>query len=437
MPTVAVRLVLAILVSLAIFGLTTTLWHYRIDGPLTNAIDFRTFYCGGWALDAGGDPYLVEPTRTCERAALAIAGFSYGAKNLLGALYLPVWVAAFGVLARLPYKLAVEVWMTLNIVALCIATFVTATLCRVRPILAAIALLASLGYESFFYGQPVPIAVAALTIAALAARKNRVTIVAIALLIASIQLHLALPAALGALLFVRGARRPLVIAAALIAALSLIFYAGLTHEYVTSVLPLQSRAEIENFADQYSLSTVLWKIGVAIPLALKLGTLSYVAMVALGLYVGKRLCDRFDDRAFAILAPSAFVTFGGPYIHAHQIASALPFAFLLATYARGAGARTAFASLVLAIVLLAIPFAVIADEPGVNQFFPHQAYVRAGPFRDPAAKELIEVSYIEREDALTKSNERTPAVQLMWKLPTWFALVVLLTSATALARRAR
>jgi hypothetical protein len=280
----------------------------------------------------------------------------------------------------------------------------------------------------------VPIAVAALAIAALAARAGRGAIVAIALVVASIQLHLAVPACVGAFLLVPRARRPLAIAAGVGVAISLSFYAGLTHEYLASVLPLQSRAEIENFADQYSLSTVLWKLGVSIPLALQLGTLSYVAMFALGVYVGKRLCDRFDDPAFAILAPSAFVTFGGPYIHAHQIASALPFAFLLATYARGGAARAAYASLVAAIVLLAIPFQTIADEPGVNQLLPHQAYVRAGPLREPAASELIETGYIEREDILTKSNERTPAVQVMWKVPTWFALAVLLTCAVVVAR---
>jgi hypothetical protein len=60
--------------------------------------------------------------------------------------------------------------------------------------------------------------------------------------------------------------------------------------------------------------------------------------------------------------------------------------------------------------------------------------VRPAPFRIPSADELIDRGYIEREDALAESNERTPAVQLAWKLPTWCALVVLLFVSLAVAR---
>jgi hypothetical protein len=410
------------------------LWHYGVDGPLTNAIDFRAFYCAGAALDAGGDPYLEEPVRSCERASLRAAGFSFTERDVLVAPYPPLALAAFGLLARLPYRTAVELWLTLAFAALCLAIVLTARLARLRPLIVGLALVASVGFASFFLGQSVPLAVAGLVAAALSARTGPPWLTALGLVVASIQPHLALPAWIGAALLVPSARTAIAASLVALVGLSFAFFSRLTVEYVRVVLPLHSRAEVANFTDQYGLSALLHHYGVGVALALRLGSLSYVVSLAIGISVAARLVRRFDDRAFAILAPSAIITIGGPFVHGHQIAAALPFALLLLGNLRGSAFRIATIALGIAIVALAIPWNTIADQPGVDEFFPHQAYVRPAPFRIPSADELIDRGYIEREDALAESNERTPAVQLAWKLPTWCALVVLLFVSLAVAR---
>jgi hypothetical protein len=418
-----------------IFCATSTLWHYGIDGPLTNAIDFRAFYCAGSALDGGHDPYLEEPVRSCERATLHLAGFSSSEKDVLVAPYPPLALAVFGALARLPYRIAVELWLTLCLSAVCIAIFTTAALTRFRPLYVAVALVPSVGFALFFFGQPVPIVVAALVIAAFAARSGPGWIAAAGLVVAFLQPHLALPAAIAAAILVPRVRRPLAIAALALVALSLVLFGPLTYEYASVTLPLHSRAEVTNFTDQYGLSALLYRLGVPIPTAMLIGSLSYLFVLGLGIVVAARLIRSFRDRAFALLAPSALITTGGPFIHAHQIAVALPFALLLFASVRQLEDRVVQIALGLAIVGLAVPWSTIADQPGVNEILPHQAYVRPGPFRIPSANEPIDRGYAEREDALANSNERTPAVQIAWKLPTWGALLILLCSSLVLARR--
>ncbi len=420
--------------GVATFFLTTMLWHYGVDGPLTNAIDFRAFYCAGAALDAGGDPYREEPVRSCERASLRVAGFSSSERDVLVAPYPPLALAAFGVLARLPYRTAVEMWLTISFASLCLAIVLTARLARLRPLIVGLALFASVGFASFFLGQAVPLAVAGLVVAALTARAGPPWLTALGLVVASIQPHLALPAWIGAALLVPRARPAIAAALAALVVLSLACFARLTVEYATVVLPLHSRAEVANFTDQYGLSALLHHYGVGVAPALRLGSLSYVVFLAIGIFVAARLVRRFDDRAFATLAPTAIITIGGPFVHGHQIAAALPFALLLLGNVRTGALRITTVALGVAIVALAIPWNTIADQPGVDQFFPHQTYVRPAPFRIPSPDELIDRGYIEREDALAESNERTPAVQLAWKLPTWFALLVLLGVSLTVAR---
>ena len=424
----------AIVALAAIFVLTSTLWRYGVDGPLTNAIDFRAFYCAGSALDAGGDPYRVEPVRSCERESLRVAGFSFAEKDVYVAPYPPLAIVPFAALARLPYRIAVETWMTLNIAALCLAIVLAARLAALRPIYAALALAASVGFASLFYGQPIPLVVAALLVAALAARARSGAGVACGLLVASLQPQLAAPAWVAAFSLLPYARRPIAFAFAAALAIGAVCFSHLTSEYVFTVLPMHARAEIANFANQYGLSALLRYCGVPIDWALRLGSLSYAAMTAIGIAVAARARTIFADDAFAVLAPPAFVTIGGTFVHGHQLAVALPFALLLVSYVRRGGSSTVAAVLVAAIAALATPWQIIADEPGVNAFFPHVAYVKPPPFRRPAADELIDRSYTERQDALAGSNERTPAVQIAWKLPTWFALLALAIVAIAVVR---
>ena len=148
------------------------LWDYGHDGPITNPTDFRAFYCAGAALDRGADPYRVEPLRSCERATLASAGLRMDVRKFLPAPLPPYALLLFALIARLPYRLATELWFALGIMALLIAILAVQRLSGLRPFVVAIALFGSLGFASLVYGQIVPFVVAAIVVAALAARRK-------------------------------------------------------------------------------------------------------------------------------------------------------------------------------------------------------------------------------------------------------------------------
>src|SRR5579871_3197090 len=69
--------------------------------------DFRAFYCAGAAIDAGADPYRMQPLLGCEAATAAAAGtpeVKYGVA--VPAPLPPHALLPFAALSRLPFVIA-------------------------------------------------------------------------------------------------------------------------------------------------------------------------------------------------------------------------------------------------------------------------------------------------------------------------------------------
>ena len=49
------------------FLLALALLYVGFESIGTKAFDFRAFYCAGWTVSHGGNPYRKEPLHTCER----------------------------------------------------------------------------------------------------------------------------------------------------------------------------------------------------------------------------------------------------------------------------------------------------------------------------------------------------------------------------------
>ncbi len=429
--------VAALFAAVAIFAALSAVRQDRQDGFLSNPPDFRAFYCAGAALDAKRDPYRVEPIRTCQRRVLLASHLELDEQHPLFAPLPPYALALFAVLARLPFWAATRLWVVLNLAALIVALFSMQRLTGLRVWSVVLAMLASVGFASLVLGQVVPLVVAALGLAALAVRRGDGRVAAVAAALAALEPHVALPLWLGLALLVPRARVPLVVAGGVLLALSFSFGLRLNVEYVASVVPAHARAEIANFGAQYSLSALLRWCGVPIGAALVLGSASYVIMLATGLLIATALVRRTCDSAFAVLAPPAAVLLGGPFIHGHQMAVALPFALLLlATVPH----RTfAHAAVLGAIVALAIPWDSIADMSLVADRLPGPPPRPAVVLPLPAGDEPIERSYTAFMDHNAgRADFRTPFEQLLWKLPVWAALIALLAIAGDGARsRAR
>jgi hypothetical protein len=426
------------LASCALFAVLLSRVAVRgIDGPVTNPVDFRPFYCGGRILAEGRDPYLVEPMRSCQRDVLAGAGLRLNEAHVLPAPLPPYALAPFALLATLPFGTATVVWLALCIFSLGVAIVVTRSLSGLSPSVVALAMFASAGFASLVLGQLVPIALAGLLLAALRARRGDGTGAAAAASLGALEPHLALPVWLGLFLFVPCARRPLAVAAALLAALSLSFGgAGRNVEFLTRVLPGHARAEAYNFPAQYSLTALLVAARMSLGAALLLGSLSYVAMLCAGLALGAHLAKRFADPAFSIVTPLAAVLIGGPFLHVHQMAAAVPLGLML--LGRLPRPSVSFGAVAVAVCALAVPWETLAEMPFVADHLPAKTTTRAPALPRARPGESLEIPYTAFIDAFAqRADSRTPAEQLACKLPTWFALLALLAVAAAPFERGR
>ncbi len=288
------------------------------------------WYCAGEAVNEHADPYRVEPLRSCEKRYEPIRKLPWVEPAPLPGYAL----AAFSLMARLPFALARTLWFYLLIAAVVVSAIVLARLTRLPVLLVMLCLGMADGYFNLFYGELPPLAVAVLVVAAALGTSQRYVAAALAASIAMIEPHLGLPACLAMFAWWPGTRRTFIVTAAGLAALSVAAIGIPANiEYVTAVLPAHAASEIAA-QDQYSLSRLLHILGVADAVALKAGSASYLIMTLLGVALARRIASAIGSDALIVLLPPATALLGGPFVHDIQMAAALPAAIILAASTR-------------------------------------------------------------------------------------------------------
>jgi hypothetical protein len=391
----------------------------RMQAP----IDFTAFYCGAHTTAHGLDPYLAKPLEACESAAVASVGGAAVTNLVVPAPLPPYALVSIAPLGLLAFGTARTLW----IAALLLASGVTVVLLRRLTHLPLALLVAGIfsadAIPSILIGQIVPLIVAALAGAALALQAGRPRFAALLASCTLLEPHVGLPACLGLFVWERRARVPLLAA---LGALGLLSFLGggieRSLEYAFLVLPAHARAEGLEFGGQYSLSAALAQLGVPDGVALELGSLSYFGMTLLGGWAGSRLVRLVGSPAPLVLAAPAFALFGGVHVHIHQMAAALPIAFLLLSRC-----RSQRLVLALAVGLLAVPWEMLA-ECGL---LPTAASPASHPDPKIAMGQAADGNRLA-EDAWAvwvrsgARDGRTPLERLAVKLPTWIGLALLL-----------
>lgn len=305
---------------------------------------FKAFYCAGTAALQHRDPYTIEPLRSCERTVAPAALPAYAVEPApLPAYALAPWMLA----ARLTPGAAQTAYITLLIAALAVLSWAISKLAPLEPTLVFVALLAS-WFLNLSYNELPPIATACIALCALMLARRRPWLAAIFAAGAAIQPHLALPLWIALVLFAPALRLPLVVAGVVLLAVDLLV--GGPHgalEYLLQALPAQAVAEV-HANDQYSLTHAAILAGLPMSIALRIGMLSYIAMLAAGVFVAQRLATR-NAPEYLALVPPAFVLVGGTFVHDIQFFAALPLALVL--LARGVRPNVI---LLCATVLLAV-----------------------------------------------------------------------------------
>jgi hypothetical protein len=293
-------------------------------------VDFRAYYCAALAQREGGNPYFVQPLHECEQTTPA--PYYRAPKNVAVPAPYPPYVLAFlAPLTLVPFAAAAILWWILLVAALALSAWALARISR-QPILVAwAALVLSLGLTSFASGNIMPLALAAILVAGLCAQRGRALAAVLAIAVAMIEPQIALPAAVALFVGVRSTRLAVAVAFALLGVIS-VGGGGLGHTllYVTAVLPAHALSEVSR-DNQYSLSTVVAAFGVSDARAVLAGSLCYLIMGALGVAVAVRLARGYDEPAFLLLVPPAFILLGGSFVHTEAIAAAVPAALLLFT----------------------------------------------------------------------------------------------------------
>lgn len=294
--------------------------------------DLAAFYCAALAARHGMDPYKTASLEACQQDRAYRPGGLTFEKNGVNPAPLPTYdFALFAPLTYLPYRTAGLLWIAILIAANFAGSFVLAKLTRLPFGLIAAILAVTDGLLCYTFGQEEPIELLAIVAAALLLRTDRPQTAAAVASLALIEPHVGLPIVAALALWRPAMRLTLATCAAAFAVVALLLSGLATNvEYFSRVLPVHAFAEIPVWF-QYSLTSMLYTLGVPGVLALRIASIQYALTCALGIALAGPLAKRIGSPAL-VLFPAACAVVGGPFIHITQISSAIPFAIYVAAF---------------------------------------------------------------------------------------------------------
>jgi hypothetical protein len=324
---------------------------YFTDGQIP--VDMGAYYCGGQAMLQGADPYRLQPLLTCEQALVGPHQIEVTPVAAPGYALAP-----FAALAALPLQIAAPLFAFTILAAATVTAFAVSRMTPI-PFAAAFAIVIfGATCDSLLLGQPVPVAIAALTVAALQLRLGRPRRAASAAVLAMIQPQIGLPVLLVMFVFLPRTRIVLLTSGVALALLNVaVLGFSRTLEYF-SALNIHVRAETP-YVYQYSLTALLHNFGTPSDLALAIGKFSYLAGIAFSLLIVGMRRERAVESGALVFLPAVFAVTGGSYVHSQQIAVALIAAIVLL--------RPSQFAISLAIAALALPWVTHFSE-GANDF---------------------------------------------------------------------
>jgi len=317
---------------LAILAVVITMASFMSHGRLRPTSYFEqsdtvVWYCAGEAVNERADPYRVEPLRSCEIRHDPSRKYPWVEPAPLPGYAL----AAFGLMARLPFSVARTLWFYVLVAAVFGTAVMLGRLARIPTLLALLCLAMVDGFMNLSFGELPPLVVAALVASAAFGASRRFAGAAICAAVATIEPHVGIPACLSMLLWWPKTRRSLVACGCVLAIVSIAAIGVSANlEYFRTLLPLHAAAEIAA-QDQYSLTRVLHVLGFSDKAALSAGTASYLGMTVVGVAIARRVAAFVGSDSLIVLLPPAVALLGGVFVHDLQMAAAIPAALMLAS----------------------------------------------------------------------------------------------------------
>jgi hypothetical protein len=271
------------------------------------------------------------------------------------------------------------------------------------------------------------------------------------------------PVALAMLFYVPRSRAAVLATATIFAVIAVVTVGpAALWEYVTRVVPAQASSEI-HFPFQFSLTYALARAGVSAAVARAAGSLSYLVLLALGLWLAPRAARILRRRELIVFLPAFCCAVAGPYLHQEELCLALPALLVLAVATTGR-ARTVFA---IALCVLSVPWILvwgikqlflaslfccsvilwqlrIFRWPAIAAFCAIAATIYAFELRPPhlpvpsaSVKQTYAATSLVQDEWRVYAEQRSTS-DLLWfaiKVPTWAALLTTLIVTTRLSLR--
>ena len=319
------------------------------------ACDFAAFYCAGEAVGHGADPYRVVPLAACEHRVAT--GPFFRQLAVMPAPLPPYVLAAFRVVAMVPFGLAQHLLDAMSLGAFALTVFLLHRLTRV-PVMVVLFATAPFAWVVLMLGQPLLVLACALTSCAVLVRQDRDRLAALAASFLMVEPHIGVCVCLSLFLWRKKTRLVLAATGAACAALAVATLSWpVVREYFTDVLPLHARSEVYG-PGQFSLTAVLAALGVPATSAVHAGAVQYVLVGLCGVFVARAVAARLENPAAAVVVPPLFAVLGGTFIHATDFILVLPAALLIAANTP----RTVWAT--AAIVGLTAHWKAVGGLPG-------------------------------------------------------------------------
>jgi hypothetical protein len=292
--------------------------------------DFKAFYCSGYVLVHGGDPYMAAPLARCEAMPEPKPLFFTKHSQVLPAPLPGYAIAAFVPFSFLPFTVASTLWLALLAAATLAALELFGRIGVASREFLAVALALILIAVCFPVGELPPIALFGIALAAWAGRERKPWFVALGVALTFFEPQIGLAMLVASVAIGRRFAIPALCAALVLGLVSLasVGIAG-NLEYLRVVLPAHLISELPS-ALQYSLSSILYRIGVTPNAAILAGRLSWLFMLGVVFWFA-RSSDVKSRPEVAFLAAPAFAVVGGPFLHLDHIALAVPAALWIAT----------------------------------------------------------------------------------------------------------
>ncbi len=368
------RIVVAVVMILLGAAALRDLTRLGAASPWRAMDEFADFYCAGSALNRGASPYTYEPLRTCEHAVNVGESFRGELFRKNPAVAVPAPQPAYDFV---PFMAAARLPAAPARVAYGLAIVVAAALCAaglvalgVPASVAFAALALSTAYVALNAGQIVPFALLALVLSGLALSRGRDAAAGVAAALTLVEPTVGVPVTIAAFLFMPRARWAVVLTLlALFLATWLTIGGHGIAQYVTAVLPEHAASEVR-FPYQYSLTYALAALGTPAAVARAAGALSYLVLLAAGLFVAPRAQTALRRPELLVFIPALCALIGGPFLHQEELCFALP-ALLVVACATHGRARLVTA---IALCLISIPWILVW---GIKQLFLASIFVAA------------------------------------------------------------